>query len=67
MNYITFGKGNKMQNNEKYLNELKKAREKYMVSDFPKYLKECNKIDEKYLNHNICSLYPSINKGDENK
>jgi len=34
--------------NEKYLKELKQARDKYMVSDFPKYLKLSQEIINKY-------------------
>jgi hypothetical protein len=50
-------------NNEQYLKELREAKEKYMVTDFPKYLTECKKIDEKFnLNFNISTLYPTINK-----
>jgi hypothetical protein len=35
-------------NNEQYLKELREAKEKYMVTDFPTYLKVTQEIINKY-------------------
>jgi len=39
-----------MSKNEQYLNELRKAKEKYMVTDFGKYLEVTQEIINKYEN-----------------
>lgn len=39
-------------NNEQYLKELREAKEKYMVTDFPTYLKVTQEIISKYEKEN---------------